>query len=56
MSDKKIEFEDKEMPGDGQVRPDEDEEYVGRVTGQDAGYAGETGGERRAAAESGGDG
>lgn len=30
----------------------ESEEFVGRVAGQDEGYAGETGAERRAAAES----
>lgn len=29
---------------------DENEEFVGRVTGQDAGYSGETGAEARAAA------
>ena len=31
----------------------EAEEFVGRVSGQDEGYAGETGAERRAAAEDG---
>ncbi len=31
----------------------EAEEFVGRVAGQDEGYAGETGAERRAAAEGG---
>jgi hypothetical protein len=47
----KPEFEEKDLPGDEQVKPDEDEEIVGRVGGQDTGYAGETGAERRAAAE-----
>lgn len=34
---------------DAQVDPDADENYVGRVAGQDDGFAGETGAEARAA-------
>jgi hypothetical protein len=32
---------------DGQVEPDADDEYVGRVAGDDEGYAGDTGAEAR---------
>jgi hypothetical protein len=34
--------------GAGTTGTDENEEFVGRVSGQDAGYAGETGAEARA--------
>ena len=34
---------------DDQVEPDSDDEFVGRVTGADEGYAGEQGAEARAA-------
>jgi hypothetical protein len=36
---------------DDQVEPADGSEYVGRVTGDDRGYAGEQGAEARAAAE-----
>ncbi len=36
---------------DAQVEPDADAEHVGRVAGDDVGYAGEQGAEARAAAE-----
>jgi hypothetical protein len=37
--------------GDSTTGTGESETFVGRVAGEDAGYAGETGAERRAAAE-----
>ena len=36
---------------DDQVEPDADSDYVGRVAGDDQGYAGEQGAEARAAAD-----
>ena len=47
--------EDPDKPDQGSTTgTTPDDEYVGRVAGQDVGYAGETGAERRAEAEQGG--